>query len=428
MRRIACVIMLLLISSCFVRKYFFTFPTRSRHVSKSGRSWEASSRTQRQQQQQQQEEAGSSFGMRASGSRSTTGGQSAASNVSLSRASGSDILEVFLDHGLTYDHSEVFYSIASLLAALHPGRRIRLYLYREFARRSGLDDIWGRHWNADYAGLRNSVSYEFVDNYTPLYRISNGIGIVSTMECFDVVHDYDLWVLATVRMYKEAVDCLQRYANSSKFMFIVHHAEKGSQHEPMLSWNNAYVCSNASTVRQLTPRHFSPAVMPFPRARAACGLPPVFIVQGSLATGRRVLSELKWLLRMPPEYQFRVRILTRAWPEELGVEDHHGRLEVLLDLNATRYHEQFLDAAFLLPLISPARRATAHYFKGHPTSSIAYASHFNISVIGHHQIAREYDMELSGMQGYYHSGDRHDFAEKVRLALADFERACAIAR
>jgi hypothetical protein len=115
-------------------------------------------------------------------------------------------------------------------------------------------------------------------------------------------------------------------------------------------------------------------------------------------------------------------------PRELELEDRQSRLDVQLDLNATSYHDQFLDAAFLLPLISPSKKTTAHYFKGHPTSSIAYASHFNISVVGHYQIGREYDLELAGVAGYYHNGDRHDFSEKVKRAIADFERACAAAR
>ena len=68
--------------------------------------------------------------------------------------------------------------------------------------------------------------------------------------------------------------------------------------------------------------------------------------------------------------------------------------------NVTAFHESFLGAAFILPLIPSAGEGDPlGYLHNHPTSSIAYAVHFGLRIVGHRDVQDAYSFVL---QGYYH--------------------------
>jgi hypothetical protein len=162
--------------------------------------------------------------------------------------------------------------------------------------------------------------------------------------------------------------------------------------------------------------------MPLPSSTPNCQQYPIFLVQGSLASNKRYIKELSWYLELENIYKFDVRIMTRD--RKPNIKDTYNRMHVHRSQSMLSFHESFLDGAFLLPLISPDFEPTRHYFQGHPTSNIAYASHFNLRVVGHRGILDSYKYELRNNIGYWHNGTIESAKIAAKHAIHDFNKWC----
>ena len=84
-----------------------------------------------------------------------------------------------------------------------------------------------------------------------------------------------------------------------------------------------------------------------------------------------------------------------------------------------------MGAAFLLPLISPTDKGTAHYFRGHPTSSIAFAKHYNLRIIGHSQLTAAYYDDLKCRAGHYYDNESDEsFLDAAKRAIGALKAWC----
>jgi hypothetical protein len=187
-------------------------------------------------------------------------------------------------------------------------------------------------------------------------------------------------------------------------------------------WKNVYLATKSIYVRNNSVNMFTPSVMPIRPINPDCNHAPIAIVQGSLE--RRWLDEIVSILNSKED--IKIRLLTRSdrrrysWSIDKRCDFQHS-------LNMTRYHEAFLGAAFILPLIAPKNTHFAKsqsYYQGHPTSTIAYALNFGLRVIGHQDIHEAYQTDLNNSQGYWHNGSRESVINAVHNALIDFKEWC----
>jgi hypothetical protein len=286
---------------------------------------------------------------------------------------------------------------------------------KKYAGIVGLDKFWGKYARE---GSIKDFSYTLADMpwYQPLAGRQFG---KRNLECHsDKSHPkFFLRVSVTVANLKKVDDCLSSYANQSDYMFIIHHPTKragGGGHDGnLIPWTNAYVASTARVVHELTPRHFSPALMPIPRGdpKSKCLTQPVFIVQGDIE--RRNLQELEWMLSTPEE--FIIRIMTRSRPDSINWTD--ARVQWELDRPMVEFHEAFQSASYMLPLISPQSRKTFTYFHGRSTSSIAYGAHFGLGFLAHRSVSRAFKPEFDNeptLKHYWHCCDELSFLMAFR--------------
>ena len=79
-----------------------------------------------------------------------------------------------------------------------------------------------------------------------------------------------------------------------------------------------------------------------------------------------------------------------------------------------------------MPLISPDRPQTAHYFQGHPTSSVAFAKHYELRIVGRRELVDAYGDDLKCAEGHYHADDSKEaFVKAVKEAVGAFNGWCA---
>lgn len=325
-------------------------------------------------------------------------------------------VEAFLDHGGHPYHAEVFYSVANLVRQLHPSQNITFVIHEDFARSEGLDELYRKYGPT---GPINPFYFRFdkIPFYTPLAGREQRRLLCNS----DSLHPkYWLRVVVTVANLPGVSRCLAPYANSSSYLFIIHHPtyrSGGGGHDGLLlSWSNAYVASNALPIYKLTSRHFSPALLPLSPGRPNCSQPPIFIIQGD--PERRNFLEVNWMLETPQRFILRImnRYLVRT------IIDH--RVQYIENSSLSFFHETFLDAAFLLPLISPLVGRTRSYFYGRSTSSVAFGAHFRLRFLSHTAVKSTFHNELKSWNHYWHDGSRASFLKAFNLALEGFSKWC----
>lgn len=186
--------------------------------------------------------------------------------------SNSNNVEVFLDHGGHPYHAEVFYSVANLVLQLHPEKNITFVIQSHFGKTEGLFDLFQKYGNR---GIINPFNYRFEEMnwYKPLAGRE-----LKKLICNSDNGQKKFWlrVVVTIANLHGVKSCLLPYANSSKYMFIIHHPTKhsggGGFDGSIISWTNSYIASNATLISNLSPRHFSPSLLPVPPKHPNCYL------------------------------------------------------------------------------------------------------------------------------------------------------------
>jgi hypothetical protein len=336
--------------------------------------------------------------------------------LSFWKCAQSNNIEAFLDHGGHPYHAEVFYSVANLVQQLHPTQNITFVIHEDFARNEGLVELYHKYGQT---GPINPFYFRFdqILSYTPLAGREH-----QTLLCHPDFLSPKYWmrVVVTVANLPGVSECLAPYANSSSYLFIIHHPTSrsgGGGHDgSLLPWRNAYVASNAAPIYELTSRHFSPALLPLSPGRPNCSQPPIFIIQGD--PERRNFMEVKWMLET--EHPFTLRIMNRYLVRTFN--DH--RVQYIENSTLLYFHEAFLDAAFLLPLIAPSVGRTRSYFHGRSTSSVAFAAHFRLRFLAHAAVNATFHHELKSWTHYWHNGSKASFLKAFRAGLEGFSKWC----
>eukprot|EP01035_Chromulina_nebulosa_P028360 gene28360-37422_t len=330
---------------------------------------------------------------------------------------------MFLDHdGYDY-HGEVFYPAANLVSEfyrpLQPAVSIVFLVTAAFANHSGIDELWHRY--AVTSGNIPQFSYEIIDvpEYSP---------VSSWRDCSDessmrLRMKYHLRVIVTLpKLY----NCMVPFANDSTHLMIIHHLDPPSSithwHWKLVGWSNVYIASNLREVAKLTDRHFTPSLLPLPRGSPVHDSVPVFIVQGDLL--RRDITELEWLLTERPALNISVRILTRSALPPVLSDMNDSRIDYRNNLNTTEFHEAFIGAHFMLPLIGIGHNVTSRYLHLHPTSSIAFGVHFRLHFVMHEAVFHAYEEDLQGGPTLYlHDGSQEQAIIQFHRAISDFKKA-----
>ena len=252
--------------------------------------------------------------------------------------------------------------------------------------------------------------------------------------CAKLLKTIDFRVLMTIPMgWKE--NALYTYKNHPRYIYIMHHGLQEGNDRPreILTWGNSYLLGELASMKGKVPsnRTFTPFHLPiFPRKSSfssssvytepsGCsrGKLPIAIIQGALSPTKRDLKELETIMQVS-EGELQIKVLTRHPPYAKWLSNEDPcRVQWLQSLNMTAFHEAFQDAAFLLAGMSPL--TGQHYFKGHPSSNIAYALHFGLQVIGHEAISVEYTA-LKG-KGFWHNGSQASIAMATQQAIAAWQ-------
>jgi hypothetical protein len=325
-------------------------------------------------------------------------------------------VEVFLDHGGHQYHAEVFYSVAQLIGRLHPSNNITYVINQEFAAREGLDELFLKYGDM---GSIHPFYYRF--DKMPWYAPLAGRESRRLICHSDATHrKYWLRAIVTIANLPGVDKCLLPYANSSSFLFIIHHPTErsgGGGHDgSILSWSNSYVASNATLVSDLTNRHFSPALLPLAPSRPHCKQPPIFIVQGDPA--RRNFMEVNWMLAT--NYSFTIKLMNRYLVHNINDQ----RIHYIENSSLLIFHETFLHAAFILPLISPSLGRTRSYFYGRSTSSVAFGVHFRLRFLTHVALESTFHTEFKSWTHYWHDGSQQSFLRSLKAALNGYSQWC----
>mmetsp|Transcript_10291 Transcript_10291/g.19170 ORF Transcript_10291/g.19170 Transcript_10291/m.19170 type:complete len:412 (-) Transcript_10291:250-1485(-) len=364
---------------------------------------------------------------------------------------------IFLDHGGHNFHAEVFYPTAVLMVTRHwPSVKLSFVIQKRFGRLTGLNEFWRKH--ASEGVLGDSFQYEFVDipEYKPLANclVDGSPSTIARCTRSDI---YDARVLVTVSLgWKE--DRLCPLKNHPNFAFIIHHAEvspnttascNGVSRE-IIQWKNSYVAGEMASLRGkfLSLNDFTPsaqAISPYPLYRQSAylkpslsmmtsstrpspiciGKLPVAIVQGEISN-RRDLSEIKAVLEAGGKNIY-AKVLTRSPPLDSFVKRSTWKGKWIKNANMTRFHRAFQGAAFLVAGMSPDLKQD--YFRGHPSSNIAYAMHFGLQIIGHEAIPQEYlalqkKFEGGEPAGFWHDGSPASIADATARAIAAWRQRC----
>lgn len=333
--------------------------------------------------------------------------------------STSSNVEVFLDHGERYHHAEVFYSVANMIKNMYPLYNITFVIYRNYGYQLELNKLYDKYAKS---GPIQPFYYRFDEMpwYKPLagfLKKKNSMSLI----CNSDKNQKKYWLRVVVTMPKlpGLAKCLAPYANSSKYLFLIHHptplSGQGGADGELITWDNAYVASNATTILPLTSRHFSPILMPVPPVPPNCHGPPIFISQGRI--GVRTTEEIKWMLETP--YNFTIKLMGHT----LRRSTNDTRVKYIENSTFVAFHEEFLGAAFLLPLISPTDERTQSYFHGRGSSNLAFGIHFRLRLLSHIAVESAFHNELRSWNHYWYS-DRKSFDIALRSALNDYSVWC----
>ena len=105
---------------------------------------------------------------------------------------------------------------------------------------------------------------------------------------------------------------------------------------------------------------------------------PVYVIQGTIDSGRRYFNLLNKILDQSYKYNFIIKLIGRgSLPNELN--KHQDKIVLKNNLNFIDYHKEFLDAYCILPLI--CKKTHPMYYTTKLTSSINYARGYKLKCI-----------------------------------------------
>ena len=294
-------------------------------------------------------------------------------------------------------------------------------------------------------------------------------------------------VLITIPLgWKE--QSLRSLQHHPQYIFILHHADPpfplrtglalgqdvsqnvNAPSRDILTWNNSYLAGELASVRGHFPadRAFTPSCLPIAARRppfsisspntdndksflhllSCTGGAPIAVIQGGIG-GKRDLYEIEAVMTAAStDLRMHIKVLTRHDPIRHWMENTKWHIEWLQHLNMTAYHEAFQEASFLIAGMNPS--AHPDYFHGHPSSNIAYAIHYGLSIIGHQAIEAEYlalSAESSTLiynsrpvpgggrgvcggrvtlqkKGFWHDGSVDSITAATRQAIAAWQKSC----
>ena len=334
-------------------------------------------------------------------------------------------VRIVLDAGGSPSHGEVFYSIANLVTELLPKHDITFYISALFSTAArGLEPFWDKY--RDQGPIRD-FKYKMVTlmDHPSLELVCNRTHGWSQPYVVDNATNEDLHfhMRVHVTIYNtRSVSCVPVYTDDPHYIFIVHHAEQERPHHLLSAMRNVYFATDSEGVKKITNNHFTPSLMPIAATPPDCTQPPLFIIQGGL--NRRNLSEVESVLK-DASLNVRVRVVSLSKPPAWMTKDK--RVSVVKDTDMTVFHEQFVGAAFILPLIVGADDGSdpEGYLHDHPTSNIAYSAHFELRVVGHTALLDAYPSVLQGRRAHYFTS--HDQASVIQCyteAVSAFEHYC----
>lgn len=181
---------------------------------------------------------------------------------------------------------------------------------------------------------------------------------------FKNIKDYDYYINCTI--YDRNFDNLDNNKKSVK-RYISHEITERLKTSP-----NVYFLSPLSK-----DQYIYTDVLPYSKDKKISSI-PIYVIQGNLNQGRRYLNLLNKILDQSYEYDFIIKLIGRGHlPKELN--KHKNKIVLKNNLNFIDYHNEFLDAYCILPLISKKTHPT--YYNTKLTSSINYARGYKLKCI-----------------------------------------------
>lgn len=137
---------------------------------------------------------------------------------------------------------------------------------------------------------------------------------------------------------------------------------------------------------------------------------PIYIIQGSLDRRNHVL--LDKILSAEYNNKFIVKLVGRGRLPKV-LEKHKHKLVLKTNLDFVQYHKEFLDAYCILPLLSIETHR--HYYTRKLTSSINYASGYNLKCLIDKDLQNIYNLKNAEV---FTNGD--DIVDAFQKTLCDF--------
>ena len=224
---------------------------------------------------------------------------------------------------------------------------------------------------------------------------------------------------------------------------IFHQTQRESDKgiKDIFTWKNSYISGELKSLKNIFPpeRSFTPSALTIsPRKNVPVSsiarhgfdafqcdekLPIAILPNHQL---KYDIVEIENILKAAKGKMILKVLASKKQLKKLEFADN-GKVEWLGELDMTAYHETFQNASFLIAGMNPDIKNPI-YFSGNPSSTIAYAIHYGLPIIGHEAISHEYLALHKGEGGlpvgYWHNGTSHNMITLTQEAIHDWYRNC----
>jgi len=213
---------------------------------------------------------------------------------------------------------------------------------------------------------------------------------------FSIPDEYDYSISITIN----DIDYDDIVKNSNKEFYISHQIT-----------NRLEVLSNVWFLTPLAKQNIVADILPYSDQKKRSNI-PIYIVQGNLNQGRRNLQLLKNILDVDYKLPFVIKMVGRGvLPLEL--EEYKDKIVLRNDLEFIEYHQEFLDAYCILPLITKSTHP--QYYTSKLTSTINYARGYKMKCLIDQDLQNIY--HLSDVEVFMHE---KDIVRAFQKTLHDF--------
>lgn len=255
--------------------------------------------------------------------------------------------------------------------------------------------------------------------------------ILKYKQILNITHDCQIYLNVKDYIYKTYIKkkyndiILKKINNYDYFIECTFYPKDINKNYKNLS-NHIYICHefnnetlNKNNIFYLTPlsnkNYISANILPYSNIKIKQNY-PIYVIQGSLIPQRRDINLLLKILNDESlcNLNFKIKILGKNISSLIMNHKNKHKLIIKKKLNFIDYHKEFLDVYCIMTLISKSTHP--QYYRNKLTSSINYASGYNLKCLIDINLYKIYKLENS----YIYNND-NDFLDVFKKSILNFQ-------